>query len=188
MSSSSEANDVFNLIRQNLDNIAPSTGNVRIVSRIIPSQPLAEETNNDNENIDNTAIPPPPSLSQNLLNETPNIMKNIVKNKYKKCVITGLNINECDIIKLNPNTDEFEINNYIAVHQGLSNSFRNNKWSINPITNIIETLEENNYFIDRYAYTRINSIDDATKINLKFHYYRFLVAKQLLFIPENLNN
>jgi len=186
MSSSSDASDVFNLIRENLNNIVPSTGNVRIVSRVIPSQ--SEETNNDNENIDNTTIPPPPSLSQNLLNETPNIMKNIVKNKYKKCVITGLNINECDIIKLNPNTDEFEINNYIAIHQGLSNSFRNNKWSINPNTHIIEILEENNYLIDRYAYTRINSLDDGIKINLTFHYYRFLVAKQLLFIPENLNN
>ena len=106
---------------------------------------------------------------ENNRNEQGSFRNRLIK-KYKKCIITGFDIQECEACHIDPFSESFDndINNGILLTASLHKTFDKYHWSINPKTRKIETSLENN-LITNYKNKKID-LDKLTLLNLKNHY------------------
>ena len=97
-----------------------------------------------------------------------------VVRKFKKCVITGLHLSECDACHIIPYSESKNntINNGLLLHKGLHSSFDNYFWSINPDTFCIEVKSDLNIMIQSFRGQKL-PLNDEMKSYLTHHYKIF---------------
>jgi predicted restriction endonuclease len=100
--------------------------------------------------------------------------------KYKKCIITENDVDECEACHIIPleRKYSYDVNNGILLSSSLHKTFDKFIWSINPITSCIEINNENNkkYLINNFNNNKIN-LDKETLKNLEWHYEKFCEKK-----------
>lgn len=96
--------------------------------------------------------------------------------KYKKCIVTGNDIDECDACHIVPLEIKYSynINNGLLLSSSLHKTFDKFYWSINPNTSCIEVLKNNkNLLINNFINKKI-ILEKETLENLRWHYEKFI--------------
>ena len=104
-----------------------------------------------------------------------NFHNNLLK-KYKKCIITGHDIEECEACHIIPLEIKFsyDITNGLLLSSSLHKLFDKFMWSINPNTQCIEIKQTSSiYLIHNYNNKYIN-LDTETLKNISWHYEKFI--------------
>lgn len=110
--------------------------------------------------------------NENNRNEQETFRNKLIK-KYKTCVITGFNEEECEACHINPLSEyaDNNCNNGLLLTASLHKTFDKYLWSINPKTSKIETKLKNN-LITQYKNKKIN-LSKLTLNNLEIHYNNY---------------
>ena len=102
--------------------------------------------------------------------------RNIIKEKYKRCIITNSIVEECDaahIVEYH-NGGSYDIDNGLLLNSAIHKTFDKNYWTIHPDTMIIIVKENHKGSIKKYEGTKIN-ITMTSKLhkNLTIRYNLF---------------
>lgn len=107
--------------------------------------------------------------------------RQLVEDKFKKCVISGNDIIECDACHIVPLTDDINnnVDNGILLTKSLHTTFDKYLWSINPDTLEVETNNGYNILINNYVGNKIDKkyVTESFISNLEKHYKIFIDAQ-----------
>jgi hypothetical protein len=100
--------------------------------------------------------------------------------KYKCCIVTENDIDECEACHIIPLEEKYsyDVDNGLLLTSSLHKTFDKYIWSINPNTSCIEIFSNNKkYMINEYENKKIN-LDKSTIKNLEWHYNKFKNMKR----------
>ena len=93
---------------------------------------------------------------------------NKIRKKFKSCIILGSIDEECEaahIVEIK-NGGDYNINNGLLLNSGIHKTFDKYRWTINPLTLIIEVKPNHNGTIKKYEGIKVN-----IEINNMLFYY-----------------
>jgi predicted restriction endonuclease len=103
-------------------------------------------------------------------NDQVKFRKNLI-DYYKKCIITGSIIEECEAAHIIPVKDggKYELTNGLLLSSNLHKTFDLYYWSINPRTSCIEVLNDESGLILLYKNKKVD-ISNNTLLHIQYHY------------------
>lgn len=86
--------------------------------------------------------------------------RNIIKEKYKRCIITNSIVEECDAVHIveHHNGGSYDIDNGLLLNSAIHKTFDKNYWTIHPDTMNIIVKENHRGSIKKYEGTKVDII------------------------------